>query len=415
MKSYSCKPCDYFTFNKNDFEKHSQTKKHLTNCPEQVIPSKSRKLFECINCHASFESEDLLTKHGENCLITLRIKIMMLEKDKEKSDLQKEKLELKLESALKELDLRSKFHEDIDRQKERTIDFIEGENKYHKDSLDKQSNAVNKITSSAIKFLQQHCPNAPRLEAPENYDSLWEDLVKKNKFLKEVSAWNANNHLDERLSERLLKIYKKEDAKDQSLWGLDTSRSNYAEKEDDWTIDKKGVNLKEKIIKPFVDDLYQRVRDEYEAGIEDSFLEGLCGSLITTLVGDNEWLIQSILKKMCASLYLDKEGKMKNGKYLTYVEPKDKEKKEDDKKTDKKHNKKHNKKSNKKSKKSDETLDENPEEPNPHLTDSSDHPSDSDQCDRKYDEICKRYEKEKAQKEQKEIVIIDTKKKGKRV
>ena len=51
-------------------------------------------------------------------------------------------------------------------EKDRTIEFIEEENKYHKSSLDKQVNTVNKITTGAIKYLQQHCPNAPTIRGP---------------------------------------------------------------------------------------------------------------------------------------------------------------------------------------------------------------------------------------------------------
>ena len=276
-----------------------------------------------------FDNEDQLHKHIDNCPVTLRIKLIESEKDKEV-------LKAKLENALKELELSNRFHKDIDSQKERlvlekdnTIDIIKEENKYHKSSLDKQVNTVNQITTGAIKYLQQHCPNAPRLEAPDDYDSVWEELEEKKLLLKNVCTWASNKDLALRLVEKLIVIYKKKDKTEQSLWGLDSSRINYAEMEDDWIIDKEGAKIREKIIIPFIDDLWGRVKDEYtNGGDRYPLVKNFFADVKYALDGSGrEKLIKKMLKSMCGELYLNKEGKTKNGKFLTYIEPEKKRKK----------------------------------------------------------------------------------------
>lgn len=419
MKQYNCKPCGFVTYNKTDFDRHLHTKRHAVKCPDDVpekISSTEPKQFECINCHTFLETGEKLDKHMDNCPVILRIKLIESEKDKEV-------LKVKLENALKELELSNRFHKDIVHEKDlvvvekdNTIGIIKEENKYHKDSLDKQVNTVNQITTGAIKYLQQHCPNAPRLEAPKDYDAVWEELEEKKLLLKNVCTWASNKDLALRLSEKLLSIYKKKDATQQSLWGVDSSRNNYAEMEEDWIIDKEGAKIREKIIIPFIDDLWERVSNEYDnGGNKYPLVSNLFPNVKFALDGSGrEKLIKKMLRHMCGELYLNKDGKKKNGKFLTYVGPKKEEDESveepvDSDKSVQKDKKKPTPKSQKKA------IKKEPESEPYHSTDSSDHPSDSDQCDKKYDEICKRYEKEKAKKEQKEIVIIDTKKKGKRV
>ena len=57
MKSYTCKPCNYFTYNKRDFDKHIKTLKHQANYSDAVVISSTKPTtiesmpVECIECH----------------------------------------------------------------------------------------------------------------------------------------------------------------------------------------------------------------------------------------------------------------------------------------------------------------------------------------------------------------------------
>ena len=48
QKKYCCEKCDYYTNNKNDFNKHNLTSKHLQDDKWMTKKSqKSQNLFEC--------------------------------------------------------------------------------------------------------------------------------------------------------------------------------------------------------------------------------------------------------------------------------------------------------------------------------------------------------------------------------
>ena len=190
--------------------------------------------------------------------------------------------------------------------------------------------------------------------------------------------------------------------------------------EEDWIIDKEGAKIREKIIIPFIDDLWERVSNEYSNGGDRyPLVKNFFADVKYALDGSGrEKLIKKMLKCMCGELYLNKEGKTKNGKFLTYIEPEEKEEKmeepvDSDKVTHTK-NKKCSPK--KKSKETCSSPKKPPESPKKtvdyHSTDSSSCSSDSEQCDRKYPEICKRWDKAKEERGiKKEIVIIEPKKK----
>ena len=87
MTIYNCKPCIYATYNKGEYLRHLQTKKHCTNCPgdvqKQSIKSpiqhtkkeSSVKLYLCDECHEEFSSTSDLDAHYSQCeMKTLRAK-----------------------------------------------------------------------------------------------------------------------------------------------------------------------------------------------------------------------------------------------------------------------------------------------------------------------------------------------------
>ena len=329
MKRYNCKPCIYSTFHKGAFEKHLLTQKHQQKCTflqsSKIVEEHDiqKEFVECSECHMFFESEELLQKHLQDCSVVLKLKIAKLENDSLKKE---------LEFTKKELEIRSKCHNDIDAVKEEAFEFklealeansqhIDKENDYHKNLLTTSMDKQTKIATSAIKLLQQHFPNAPRLEAPKEYDSFWEESEYGDReFMFTLSTWTANRSLHEHVGEKILKFIKKKDPSQQSAWALDPSRLNCAEMEDDWITDKKGDNLTEKIIKPFVDDLKERVRKIQQSGKLD--VNEMTGKAMTLIHSPK--FIRQILTYICARIHIDREGRLKSGKnegrFITYVE-----------------------------------------------------------------------------------------------
>ena len=98
MKKYECDPCDFLTYLKHDYNRHLLSKKHQTNCPtvQPTVAIKTTnspvepKPFPCADCRESFPTDNDLKNHKETCPVALRIKVMLLEKDKENIELKKE-------------------------------------------------------------------------------------------------------------------------------------------------------------------------------------------------------------------------------------------------------------------------------------------------------------------------------------
>ena len=60
---YYCEICDYKTYNKKDFDKHKNTKKHL------FIDEKNIKKLSCDNCNKIFSHRQSLHVHKKKCFI----------------------------------------------------------------------------------------------------------------------------------------------------------------------------------------------------------------------------------------------------------------------------------------------------------------------------------------------------------
>ena len=76
-KQYECKPCDYITSNKYDFDKHVNTTKHVSVTTAMTdgdlsinLSQKSQeKCFECQNCKKKYKDNSGLWKHKKTCIL----------------------------------------------------------------------------------------------------------------------------------------------------------------------------------------------------------------------------------------------------------------------------------------------------------------------------------------------------------
>ena len=74
-KQYECKPCDYVTCNKYDFDKHNKTTKHASvtssildgDLSIQMSQKSQEKCFECQNCKKKYKDNSGLWKHKKTC------------------------------------------------------------------------------------------------------------------------------------------------------------------------------------------------------------------------------------------------------------------------------------------------------------------------------------------------------------
>ncbi len=69
-KKYHCTYCDYYTFNKYDFDKHKMTRKHIKNSKIEQIEQKSSKKSQqhvCRGCGKEYKSRTGLWYHEKKC------------------------------------------------------------------------------------------------------------------------------------------------------------------------------------------------------------------------------------------------------------------------------------------------------------------------------------------------------------
>lgn len=184
----------------------------------------------CTYCNCSFSGANNLSRHKKICSTKKITEDAYETKFKE--------MQNKIESLEKE----SKHFQE--------------ENKYHKRLLDEAGGLVKKSVS-ALTYIVHNYDSAPTIEMLDVEDL--EDLEENNKKLIEdvISAYKHKT-LDKYLGDSIIKLYKKENPKDQSIWSTDTNRLTYLIKElmvndsSSWIIDKKGIKTKEYLIDPLL-------------------------------------------------------------------------------------------------------------------------------------------------------------------
>lgn len=121
---------------------------------------------------------------------------------------------------------------------------------------------------SVKKLIQQNYPDAPHLAMLKDYTIIHED--KNTDFTQELIYYNKKNKLNSYLGDIVIKYYKKEDPKDQSLWSTDSSRLKYIIKEllssnqTIWSEDDKGLKINKYIIKPLLKYIHEYISEEID-------------------------------------------------------------------------------------------------------------------------------------------------------
>ena len=266
---YICEGCSYETDNHFCFKQHLNSKKHIekVKCIQNkkrsslVVNSVLQTDYQCQFCEKTFYNAGSLSRHRSIC------------SEKEELVNENKKLNEKIES-LEYLLKKEEQHSASE------IETLKNENEYLKTIINNAGNII-KTSVSTLSYVSQHYNEAPVLEPIKDYSKLTYDIDsegkddKKTKKKKKKSAMDIRkdkdhfldilickhekNTLDRYLGEIIVKCYKKENPKDQSLWSSDTSRLTYvvrelfANQKIDWTIDKKGVKTRNYIVKPLLE------------------------------------------------------------------------------------------------------------------------------------------------------------------
>jgi len=215
MVEYKCNICLYVTQRKNDYDRHTKSKKHLNL--ENIIDQKIK---------------DIKTEH----YTTLKIV----------------KLECKNEILNVKLNMNDKFIKQCVSDKEKFANIAQT-------SVD-----TNKTSTSALSYIVKNFSNAPDIKPFKNFKFLKE----KNdyKFLDNFLYMHKQRKLTPYITDMLIKYYKKANTTEQSVWNTDVNRLSYLVKNKNtknniskWMVDKKGIMLSSYAISPIIDKIKEKI------------------------------------------------------------------------------------------------------------------------------------------------------------
>ena len=234
MPIHSCIFCKVETTHLNDFNKHLSTQKHLNNVENS---------FHCVKCEYVTKNEVNYKRHlstkkhlklhpapVNNNLENLIVQV----KDEVKGEVNKQQEEAR--ETIKML-----------MQK---IEVLEKKNDQNTNKIVKEAR---NIKSSVLTMLNTHFKDTPSIdyieqkpffkELEEEYGAKINDGTDKL-FMRIFSDYNKKK-LVKTLSDLILKFVKKDEQKFQSVFNIDSARSNFATKIDDfWLNDTKGLQLR---------------------------------------------------------------------------------------------------------------------------------------------------------------------------
>jgi hypothetical protein len=323
MTNYNCDICNFITNNKSNYTKHLHTKTHIENitpenkfCCDICLKLFSHKSSLCKHkklCDKKSLNNDNINNINNNIvtnkdptttILLLQQEIKFLkEKTEIESKLIKEKAEIEsklikekteIESKLikektenkllqkqskKERKLLNEHKKELLKSKDEQIDLVQ-----HK-SMESVRNAYSEGRMNALTFVSltyNKTPKMPSIPIESDY------VVADVKSDKEIKYWiqQRPDFADEYIAERLLhiydskgfanyitniivKAYKKDDPSEQTFWASDVSRLIYIvrstfDEKDEWVYDKKGVMIKESIIDPLLDEVYNIIIKYYK-------------------------------------------------------------------------------------------------------------------------------------------------------
>lgn len=231
---YKCDSCDFNTENKSKYNRHLTTYKH------KYIINDIKNEIVCQNCGKKFSCNANKHRH------------IRLEKC-DKLDCLKEEFKNNMVAINNKIDTFTNIvneNTNIINENTSTVKYAMGK------SMDTLKYVMKTFTKS---------PSIPTLKGKLLDDLLARedkrfDNVKEKTFEEKVICSYTSNTLDGYLGDKVIKMFKKVNPHDQSLWSADCARTKFVIKIDGkWEADTKGEKVKELIIHPVLDETIERL------------------------------------------------------------------------------------------------------------------------------------------------------------
>jgi hypothetical protein len=316
MGIYNCEFCNYSVDRKNDMSKHNITNKHIKMRDSQlrensnhVAPPKSPlksppvmnavlpqiKTLNCKYCGTEFSWKQNLSRHHKTCGAkdtdkdTLANKFILLEKKVEKQA------------------------EIVEKQAE----IIQGYTNSFR-TIAENSTEANKASSNALSFVITNLKNAPSIEKFANFGLLMEGNTKYT--MAEIAIhYYKKAELPKFIGDKLIKHYKKDNPKNQSMWNTDSNRAAYiikelSDDESEWRTDKGGIVTSKYTVAPIFDhinnDLKRFIKESRKLLIEnasDDILTNMIHAQSIIMEMESGTLNNKIIKYISNYFHLDKK------------------------------------------------------------------------------------------------------------
>ena len=264
MPSKVCKFCSYETKDNSNYIKHVKSKKHIQKSNAHVVSNilstidhsnatvtsqqkYTTKSYTCKYCDSIFSRNDSLVRHKRTC-----------------SDRNDEIFKMKLQ--LEQYEKNAKQYEKNERQYKKDVKHHSKETEYYKQLL-REAGGLVKKSVNALTFAVDNYDEAPPIKTItmqdiDSFDSDDNDHNPKEKqIVEDVLSAYKHKTLGKYLGDFIIKIYKKDDPKNQSIWNTDDSRLTYLIKElmnnksSNWVIDKKGIKTQTYLIEPLLSNI----------------------------------------------------------------------------------------------------------------------------------------------------------------
>ena len=271
MDTYECINCNYSTKRQDNYNRHVKSLKHIekvlsytnnkNNKIDQLVsiqwtPSRlpvdyqktkyesEKSGYVCEYCNKSISRYNNVKKHLNSCV----------EKKKEENNLKEHIKELNIQLEL--FKTKNEHYMEENKHYIEEVDHYKEETNYYKQMLREAGGLVKKSVGS-LTYIVDNYENAPALQAITMNDiDVLEDNEKK--FVEDVLSAFKHKTIGKYLGNFIIKLYKKDDPRIQSIWNTDDSRLTYLIKElfnnksSNWVIDKKGVKTTKYLIDPFL-------------------------------------------------------------------------------------------------------------------------------------------------------------------
>ena len=264
MENYTCIKCNYSTGRTANYNRHIKSIKHLQKVSSSAILQSTENIdtlsnqwtpsglsvdyqnvnnvgnksgYVCEYCNKNITRYNNVKKHLNSCA----------EKKKEENN---------LKEHIKELNAQLELFKTKNEHYIEEVDHYKEETNYYKQMLREAGGLVKKSVGS-LTYIVDNYENAPALQTI-NMDEIKVLEDNEKKFIEDILSSFKHKTVGKYLGSFIIKLYKKDDPKSQSIWNTDDSRLTYLIKElfsnksSNWIIDKKGVKTTKYLIDPLL-------------------------------------------------------------------------------------------------------------------------------------------------------------------